>query len=767
MHTLRTLGAIGLTAEDGRESDALLGQPKRLALLAYLAAPEPGIWHRRDTLLGVFWPELDSGKARTSLRNALYVLRQQLGADALRTRGDYEVSLDPNAFQSDAGQLTLHAAAGRFAEGLALYRGEYLPGLYIRDADDFERWLDDERQRLKRLAVAAASRLSIERETAGDTPGAVAAQRRLLELEPADEPAARRLMALLDHAGDRGQALAAFDRLQSHLRSQFGAESSGETLRLAQEIRARRSPAPPPDTLPVRVPPPADEAGPPAPGPRPSHHRRRWWAAVAAALVVIGLTAYFSRPRPIVATRPTTLLVLPMTNGTGDPGDDYIAAGLTTDIARRLSTVRAFTIRATARADWPARIRDSLPLIGPAFGATVALRSRLTRVGDSLQAELQLVDVSTGIARGIGAERFVIATLRNAESQLAADIAGAVFRVPLPESPRASATPVDSEAYRLTMLGWHRLLALDDPSAARDLFQRATQADPSYPRAWSGLSSTWSAAAVNGLIPFDEGYARAEAAATRAIALDSLEGSAWANLGVLHALASRNLAAGEPYFRRAIAAEPANPEIFMVYASALRFARSWDRAQDAIRVSRRLDPLSAFYAEREANGAMCEGRAEEALRLYRAQVELDSRGRSGNLGVARALAALGRWDEAIAQLRTLARARGDTALSSSLASAHGEAGYWALRHAEGRALLQQREALASQGWVAPFLLGVADIGAGNLDRGMAILESEVRAGSRMVYKLPCNPQIDEIRSTPRYRRLLEAAGALPLVPASP
>jgi tetratricopeptide (TPR) repeat protein len=395
------------------------------------------------------------------------------------------------------------------------------------------------------------------------------------------------------------------------------------------------------------------------------------------------------------------------------------------------------------------------------FHAGLLLRSRLTAVGDSLQAEVELVDAATGEVRDAAVVRFGTATLRDAGSRLAAAVAGGLLRVPLTEVPRTAAASVEPEAYRLTLLGWHQLLRRSDRDAAHQLFLRATQADPSHARAWSGLSSTWSAATVNGLIPFEEGVRRATAAAERAVALDSLEGSAWANLGILHALRARRLAAGLPHFERALAAEPANPEIHMVYSSALRHAHAWDRARDAARIARQLDPLSALYAEREANGAMCEGRAEEALALYRTQLELDPWSRSGHLGAARALARLGRWDEAITQLRALGHARGDTALAAALPTARGEAGYWALKHREGRALLEARSARARGGWIAPYLLGVAEIGAGHLEEGMARLEAEVRAGSRMVYKLPCNPEIDEVRDSPRYRRLLEAAGALP------
>ena len=68
---LQTLGRSRLARADGSEIDELLRQPKRLALLAYLCSPRPGVWHRRDVLLAVFWSSLDTPRARTALRNAL------------------------------------------------------------------------------------------------------------------------------------------------------------------------------------------------------------------------------------------------------------------------------------------------------------------------------------------------------------------------------------------------------------------------------------------------------------------------------------------------------------------------------------------------------------------------------------------------------------------------------------------------------------------------------------------------------------------------
>src|SRR5206468_1938006 len=91
MIELSMLGRLSLTGADGREVRGLLGQPRRLALLA---AASPQGFHRRDTLLALFWPELDQEHARAALRQALHVVRDALGADAVASRGDEEIGLD-------------------------------------------------------------------------------------------------------------------------------------------------------------------------------------------------------------------------------------------------------------------------------------------------------------------------------------------------------------------------------------------------------------------------------------------------------------------------------------------------------------------------------------------------------------------------------------------------------------------------------------------------------------------------------------------------
>src|SRR6266436_5985827 len=131
MIELRMLGRLSLTSADGRDVRALLGQPRRLALLAYLAAARPQGFHRRDSLLALFWPELDQEHARAALRQALHVLRGALGGDVVATRGDEEIGLDFTGLWCDVVAFDEAIAAGQLVAAVDCYKGDLLDGFFI------------------------------------------------------------------------------------------------------------------------------------------------------------------------------------------------------------------------------------------------------------------------------------------------------------------------------------------------------------------------------------------------------------------------------------------------------------------------------------------------------------------------------------------------------------------------------------------------------------------------------------------------------------
>jgi len=240
MIELRLLGRLSLTSADGRDVRALLGQPRRLALLAYLAAATPPGFHRRDSLLALFWPELDQEHARAALRQALHVVRDALGADAVASRGDDEIGLDIDQVSCDVAAFGRAIDREQFREALDLYRGDLLEGFFISDAPEFERWLETERTRLREAAARAARALVEHYETRSNLTTAAHWARRAIELAPSDEAAVRRLISLLDRHGDRASALEAYEGFARRVAEEYDAEPAAETRALVAAVRARQ-----------------------------------------------------------------------------------------------------------------------------------------------------------------------------------------------------------------------------------------------------------------------------------------------------------------------------------------------------------------------------------------------------------------------------------------------------------------------------------------------------------------------------------------------
>jgi serine/threonine-protein kinase len=232
---LRVLGNAEL-ATSRAGADVLLAQPKRLALLAFLAAARPRGMHRRDRLVAMFWPEHGQEHARAALRKAVWGIRQALGEDAIRARGDEEVGCDPAVVRSDTAEFDDAIAGDRLALALELYRGDLLDGFHA-DAPGFERWLEDERRHYREAAAQAAWTLAERYERGENLTLAARWARRVPLLATADERALRRAMLLLERVGDRAGAVQLYEDFARRLRADFELEPSSESRALVERIR--------------------------------------------------------------------------------------------------------------------------------------------------------------------------------------------------------------------------------------------------------------------------------------------------------------------------------------------------------------------------------------------------------------------------------------------------------------------------------------------------------------------------------------------------
>ncbi len=246
MIRLELLGGIEVVDPENPRASAVARQPKCLALLVYLVLAGPGAFRSRDGIFPLFWPESNQHRARTALSQVLHRLRESVGTEAIVTRGDGELGIEPGAFWCDAVAFVQALKRGDAEAALELYRGDLLPGYFLDDAPDFERWVDGQRTRLRHEARRAARRLAEVAADAGLAPVAAQWARRSAELSHDDETSLRELLRILGRVGDVAGALHAYDAFARRLSRELDSGPSEETRRLIDEIRAQAGPIPDP-----------------------------------------------------------------------------------------------------------------------------------------------------------------------------------------------------------------------------------------------------------------------------------------------------------------------------------------------------------------------------------------------------------------------------------------------------------------------------------------------------------------------------------------
>lgn len=207
----------------------------------------------------MFWAERDEDRARRSLSNTVYELRQALGDDWISAQPDpLEVS---DHVVVDALEFEELVNTGDFAHALSLYHGDFLDGFHIKASNAFDSWLESKRRALKQLYQRAVLQYIDALTSSANTTQAVSVTQRWVSLDPLDDEANHTLIRTLADAGKRAEALAHFDSYARLIKKELDVEPLPRTNELVHALRARRphprvnlrgpSPAPVPPAIAV------------------------------------------------------------------------------------------------------------------------------------------------------------------------------------------------------------------------------------------------------------------------------------------------------------------------------------------------------------------------------------------------------------------------------------------------------------------------------------------------------------------------------------
>ena len=207
---------------------------KALALLALLAVTDRP--RTRDGLANLLWPDGDPERARAALRRTLSDLRSGIGGDLLEATPDHVLLLKGPGLGVDIDRFRALSRGGRAEEAVGLFRGDFLEGLAVRHAPDFEDWVQIEAAELRRELTAALASVTRDRETTGDLDAALSAAQRWVAVDPLHEPAHQALIRLYAATGARGAALAQYRECVRALSRELGVVPLKETTALYEEV---------------------------------------------------------------------------------------------------------------------------------------------------------------------------------------------------------------------------------------------------------------------------------------------------------------------------------------------------------------------------------------------------------------------------------------------------------------------------------------------------------------------------------------------------
>ncbi len=489
---------------------------------------------------------------------------------------------------------------------------------------------------------------------------------------------------------------------------------------------------------------------------RPGARTRRVALGIGGAALA-GLLAWTQWDRwwPGPARRAVgSIAVLPFTNATGDAEMEYLSDGLTVRLINTLADVGSLQVKSRAAAFRYKGRTDDPRVLGRELQVDALLTGSVTRRGDRLVVDAELVDVASGNQSwgdqfsGNRADVFAL------EDDIARGIAKELALELAPEAEQRYSRRYtrNLRAYELYLRGVHLAgtFRREGLERAIALYREALALDPQYALAYTGLAHAffWF---TDWYAPSQEVSPPALEAARRALEIDDGLSDAHAMLGLVTLVYVWDWGAAEQAFQRALALDAADARTRAYHAWLLSaLGRREDAASEALR-AQQIDPSSLEAATVAALALYLARRYDQAAHLARTVVQADPSLTWAHITLGRALQAGGRLAEGLPLLERAVQL--EPALSEALAAlghAYAEAG----RPDDARAILGRLRELATTQYVSPLDFATVHAGLGERREALDWLE---RAYERRAYLMPfidALPFFDGLDADTRFETLL-------------
>ena len=492
---------------------------------------------------------------------------------------------------------------------------------------------------------------------------------------------------------------------------------------------------------------------------RPRLWRRPLPVLGVLALALAGLIfgANIGGLRGLLTGRPgspgvQSLAVLPLKNISPDPGQEYVADGITDSLITELGQISTLRVISSTSVSRYKKTEESLPQIAKELKADMVVEGSVLRSGEKVRITAKLIDPAD--ERQLWAKTFErsLGDFLALQSEIAGDITRQIG-IRLSEETRlqmAKRRAVNPQAMDAYLKGAY--------SGDLENFKQAIKIDPEFALAYTKIASAHFYSGLFGDLPPREAFSKMKQAALEALERDDSLGEAHGYLAVAWLHYDLNWAEAEKEFKRAFELNPSLSGIHHLYAHYLMAMNRTDESMSEVKLAEELDPFSWDKSQCFGWHCLFTKGYDEAIMMAREGIRQDPKNAWAHIILAWSYEQKSMIDEAVAEFQAaLAEWKDNSLPLAGLGHVYGISG----RTKEAREILEKLLDMSRQRYVPAYDIAVVHMGLGDKTGALDWLSKAHEERSGFLVYIKCDRRFDGLRSEPRYSALLQRIGLPP------
>ncbi len=477
-------------------------------------------------------------------------------------------------------------------------------------------------------------------------------------------------------------------------------------------------------------------------------------AALIILLIAGGISLFTGRQQAI-----DSIAVLPLKNLSGDPGQEYLADGMTEALIGELGKISALRRIISSTSVMRYKGTDkSLPEIAKELNVAGVVEGSVLLVGEQVRIRAQLIEARKDRLMWTDSYERDLHNILALQRELARAIAKEIKIAVTPEEQArlAEVRPINPEAHQLYLKGrylWNKRTG-EDLKKALEYFEQAIEKDPNYALAYAGLADSYFVLPEYIPFPPKEAFLKGEEAALKALEIDDTLAEAHTSLAAI----KRNLwdwDGSEEEFKRAIDLNPGYATAHHWYAYNLMLVGRHDESIAEIKIAQELDPHSLIINANVGFILYHARKYDQAIEHYKSRLVLDPSFDVLHMYLGLAYIQMGKYEEAIAEFQeALTLSKEFLVARAWLGHAHAASG----QIEKAMQVIDELKELSKNEYVSPYYIASIYAGLGQEDQAFRYLEEAYEKSDTYIIYLKVDPSVDSLRSDPRFTELLKKIG---------